>query len=251
MDKNEFLKGMEELLQIARTNDNHMSQEEILSFFQDYNLNDEAKKLLLDSFVEAGVRVDGHEAKKEESSQDAKEEDQRVVKFYEEELVSLSLPDDEGQKELLGKMIQGEDVFEEVIECMLPAVVDIAKGHQGKGVLLADMIQEGNIGLMEAVSTFEGKDEDEFFVYVRKKIEEVILDAIADQTGSDTVGKQMAMKANRLDEAATHLAKELDREATAAELAEYLDMTEEEVKSIMKVSLDAISIIESNMTPDA
>lgn len=58
----------------------------------------------------------------------------------------------------------------------------------------------------------------------------------------------MAMKANRLDEASSHLAKELGREPKAEELAEYLSMTIEEVKDIMKISLDAISVMETDIT---
>ena len=75
-----------------------------------------------------------------------------------------------------------------------------------------------------------------------------MLDAIAVQKGSDSVGEQMAIKANRLDEASTYLSKELEREPSVEELAEYLSMTEEEIKDIMKVSLDAISVINTDIS---
>jgi len=112
------------------------------------------------------------------------------------------------------------------------------------------LIQEGNIGLLEAMAAYRGNDEEGFLRHARKAIEDSILDAIALQRGSDSVSQQMALKANRLDEASTHLSKELGREPKAEELADYLSMTVEEIKDIMKISLDALSVMETDITPD-
>ena len=51
MDKNLFLKNMEEMIQIAKTNGNQIDHKELLDYFSDYELNEEAKKLLIASFV--------------------------------------------------------------------------------------------------------------------------------------------------------------------------------------------------------
>ena len=59
MDKNLFLKNMEEMIAIAKTNGNQIDHKELLDYFSDYNLNEEAKKLLIASFIEAGIRVLG------------------------------------------------------------------------------------------------------------------------------------------------------------------------------------------------
>ena len=81
----------------------------------------------------------------------------------------------------------------------------------------------------------------------KRQVEDSILDAIAMQRGSDSVGEAMAIKANRLDDASTFLSKELGREPKIEELAKYLSMTEEEVKDIMKISLDALSVMEADI----
>ena len=57
----------------------------------------------------------------------------------------------------------------------------------------------------------------------------------------------MAIQANRLDDASTFLSKELGREPKIEELAKYLSMTEEEVKEVMKISLDALSVMEADI----
>lgn len=250
MDKNAFLKAMEEMLAVAKTNGNQISKEELLTYFSDFSLNEEAQKLLFDSYVEAGIRVIGYEENTKdpiEKNNHMKEDEDAAVQFYEDELKDMEIPGEEEQKVLLQAWFEGRGDSRQVIECLLPAVVEIARNHKGKGVMFADLIQEGNIGLLEAMADYEGNDEEGFLRHTRKAIENAMLNAIALQKGSDSVGEQMAMKANRLDDASTYLSKELGREPTAEELAEYLSMTVEEIKDIMKISLDALSVMETDV----
>ncbi len=90
---------------------------------------------------------------------------------------------------------------------------------RGKGVLFGDLVQEGNIGLLEAMAIYQGKDAEGFLAHAKSAVEDSILDAIAIQRGSDSVGEAMAIKANRLDDASTFLSKELGREPKIEELA--------------------------------
>ena len=107
MDKNLFLKNMEEMIQIAKTNGNQIDHKELLDYFSDYELNEEAKKLLIASFVEAGIRVLGVDEAQIVAEEEAKEkadiseEEQGAIRFYEEELEQMDLPGEEEQKELI------------------------------------------------------------------------------------------------------------------------------------------------------
>ena len=98
MDKNLFLKNMEEMIAIAKTNGNQIDHKELLDYFSDYNLNEEAKKLLIASFIEAGIRVLGVDeaqivAEEEaEAKANVSEEEQGAIRFYEEELSQMDLP---------------------------------------------------------------------------------------------------------------------------------------------------------------
>ena len=246
MDKNLFLKNMEEMIQIAKTNGNQIDHKELLDYFSDYELNEEAKKLLIASFVEAGIRVLGVDEAQIVAEEEAKEkadiseEEQGAIRFYEEELEQMDLPGEEEQKELIHAWLVEKGDGEAVIESFLPQILEIARTHTGKGVLFGDLVQEGNIGLLEAMA--EG-----FLAHAKSAVEDSILDAIAIQRGSDSVGEAMAIKANRLDDASTFLSKELGREPKIEELAKYLSMTEEEVKEVMKISLDALSVMEADI----
>ena len=245
MDKNLFLKNMEEMIQIAKTNGNQIDHKELLDYFSDYELNEEAKKLLIASFVEAGIRVLGVDEAQIVAEEEAKE--QGAIRFYEEELEQMDLPGEEEQKELIHAWLVEKGDGEAVIESFLPQILEIARTHTGKGVLFGDLVQEGNIGLLEAMAIYQGKDAEGFLAHAKSAVEDSILDAIAIQRGSDSVGEAMAIKANRLDDASTFLSKELGREPKIEELAKYLSMTEEEVKEVMKISLDALSVMEADI----
>ena len=253
MDKNLFLKNMEEMIAIAKTNGNQIDHKELLDYFSDYDLNEEAKKLLIASFIEAGIRVLGvDEAKivaeeEAEAKADVSEEEQGAIRFYEEELSQMDLPGEEEQKELITAWLSDRGDGEAVIESFLPQILEIARNHMGKGVLFGDLVQEGNIGLLEAMAIYQGNDAQGFLAHAKSAVEDSILDAIAMQRGSDSVGEAMAIKANRLDDASTFLSKELGREPKIEELAKYLSMTEEEVKEVMKISLDALSVMEADI----
>ena len=154
---------------------------------------------------------------------------------------------EEEQKELIHAWLVEKGDGEAVIESFLPQILEIARTHTGKGVLFGDLVQEGNIGLLEAMAIYQGKDAEGFLAHAKSAVEDSILDAIAIQRGSDSVGEAMAIKANRLDDASTFLSKELGREPKIEELAKYLSMTEEEVKEVMKISLDALSVMEADI----
>ena len=171
-----------------------------------------------------------------------------MIRFYEEELAELGGSDPEKVREFIVRMADGEDVQNELIESMLADVALAAKNYTGHGVLLGDLIQEGNMGLIEAVFELGDKEPEEAEIFLREAAESAMKKAVSEQMNTDSVGEQMARKANRLDEAARFLAEDLGREATAGELADHLKMTEEEVKEIMKMSLDAISVVETDIT---
>ena len=166
MDKKDFLKALEEMLSIAKTNGNQITKEELLDYFSDIPMNEEAKKLLFDTYEEAGIRIIGYEkektGEKKEEREAEEQKESEVLAFYEKEVEGLDLPDEDSQKQLLKEWLEGQGSQEQIIECLLPAVMEIARRHKGEGVLYADLIQEGNIGLLEAVGTYEGKDEEEF-----------------------------------------------------------------------------------------
>lgn len=248
MEKDLFLKGMQELLEVAKAGGDQIRKEDILSYFGDLQITDEIETMLCDYFVEAGVRVEGYDRVPKKETQNEEETDPGVIRFYEEELEELGGSDPDKVRDFVSRLANGENVQNELIESMLYDVALAAKKYTGHGVLLGDLVQEGNMGLMEAVYQLEAADPAKAVEFIMESAEAAMKSAVAEQQDMVSIGEQMAKKANRLDEAARFLAKDLGREATAKELADHLSMSEEEVKKIMKMSLDAISVVETDIT---
>ena len=113
----------------------------------------------------------------------------------------------------------------------------------GQGVKRGDLIQEGNLGLIEAIMNYDHKtDFDEFIV---KFIENAMKDAIDEELGMNRIAEHAADRANAISDATTELAQKLGREATIEELCEYMSLSEDEIRDVMKMSLDAMTINES------
>ena len=102
----------------------------------------------------------------------------------------MDLPGEEEQKELIHAWLVEKGDGEAVIESFLPQILEIARTHTGKGVLFGDLVQEGNIGLLEAMAIYQGKDAEGFLAHAKSAVEDSILDAIAMQRGSDSVEKR-------------------------------------------------------------
>ena len=101
----------------------------------DKKMNEEAKKLLIASFIEAGIRVLGVDeaqivAEEEaEAKANVSEEEQGAIRFYEEELSQMDLPGEEEQKELITSWLADKEDGEAVIESFLPQILEIARNH--------------------------------------------------------------------------------------------------------------------------
>lgn len=136
-----------------------------------------------------------------------------------------------------------QNLTSRLTESNLKLVPDIAKTFKNKGVTFGDLLQEGNLGLLEGIMTYQGNaDLTEFHGHLIHSIKNAMNDAILEQNTSSRIGSHVADRANELDRASINLSKELDRTPTLEELAKYLSLTEDEVERIMKMSLDALTI---------
>lgn len=181
-----------------------------------------------------------------DSTKEEQEERELAISFYMEELSDMVELTKEEEASLLDQVLKGEETAKQrLIEGNLKYVIQICAGYIGKGIPLGDLIQEGNIALLLAVAEFKGTTQEEFRIHLEAYIREKMEELLHMEEQKENVGQRMVERANMLSEVSKALADELGREPSAEELARRLSMTEDEIRDIMKMSLDALSVMTS------
>ena len=165
------------------------------------------------------------------------------VKLYLKEIGRVPLLDAEREAELARRMSEGdESAKKELVEANLRLVVSIAKRYVGKGLFFLDLIQEGNLGLMKAVSKYDYTKGFKFSTYATWWIRQAITRAIADQARTIRIPVHMVETIHKVTKKSREMLQEKGREVTDAEVAKEVNMTPDRVRDIMRIAQDPISL---------
>ncbi len=148
----------------------------------------------------------------------------------------------EYKKEVETLMYKGELAKNKLVEANLRLVVSIAKRYVGRGMQFLDLIQEGNMGLIKAVSKFDHTKGFKFSTYATWWIRQAITRAIADQARTIRIPVHMVETINKLVRTQRQLIQELKREPLPEEVAERMDISVDKVQIIQKVAQEPISL---------
>jgi RNA polymerase primary sigma factor len=149
-------------------------------------------------------------------------------------------------KEINRQMTNGEAkarrAKRDMIEANLRLVISIAKKYTNRGLQFLDLIQEGNIGLMKAVDKFEYRRGYKFSTYATWWIRQAITRSIADQARTIRIPVHMIETINKMNRISRQILQETGFEPDAATLAIKMEMTEDKIHKILKISKEPISM---------
>lgn len=169
-------------------------------------------------------------------------ESQSLEKYL-QEIGKVDLLTPEEEVDLAQKIKQGDqDALERLTKANLRFVVSVAKQYQNQGLSLSDLINEGNLGLIKAAQRFDETRGFKFISYAVWWIRQSILQALAEQSRIVRLPLNKVGSLNKINKAFSQLEQEFEREPSASELAEVLEIDAVEVETTLGVAARHVSV---------
>ena len=166
-----------------------------------------------------------------------------TLKRYLQEISRIPGIDADAEKVLGARARQGDrDAMKALVEANLRFVVSFAKRYRGCGLSFLDLINEGNIGLMEAARRFDPEKDVRFLTYAVWWVRQAIVHAISEQGGAVRLPQKQANLVHRLGKAIRALTPVVQRAPTMDEIAAEMGTTVADVARLMQVAGDQISL---------
>lgn len=238
IDELQFRKKLGELLERAESQNKRLTNEEIKEFFKQDGLSEEQLLLVYDFLMAQKIVVAGyyktdnvHEGKDEKFSA----EEQQYLEEYTEDLKAMKPASPEEKDALLKKAIEGDALAKSrLIEIYLSKVLEIARGLHEDGIYLGDMVQEGNVSLILALETLTDVETADSIIC--QEIRQGILAMMEEQKELKRRDKKLENQINDLDDTLHRMADEKGRGITMSELAEHMQISEDEILDIIKLA---------------
>lgn len=237
-----FAQTLEKVKNLAKEQGNCISEEQVKQEFEALELSNDQLQLVFDYLVKhkiginQPVNIDDY----------LTDEERNYLQDYLDELTQLPTVS-EGEKEAitLSAMAGDADAQGRLAELYLPDVVEIAKLYTGQGVLLEDLIGEGNVAVAVGVSMLGClENAAEAQGMLGKMIMDAMENFIAENVSNEKVDQRVVDKVNKVLEAAKELSEDFRRKVTIAELAAEMNLTEAAVREAVKLTGNNIEYIE-------
>ncbi len=180
---------------------------------------------------------------KKETSPKKSEGAHEPLSQYMSEISKLKPLSRQEEAELSERIKQGDTfAMHELVRRNLKYVVTVANKYRGCGLSLQDLIEEGNIGLIQAAKRFDGERKVKFITYAVWWIRQAIMHSLAEQSGTVKLPVKQAGKLYKIEREFQKLTSDLEREPTTSEVAEDLGYSVEEIEAILRAYRSHLSL---------
>lgn len=250
-----FNEALTSLVEFASANGNVITTEDVKVHFNNIIEDDSQYQFIYEYLATNKITISDYNVKAMIADSVAKdtlesEEELSFIKMYLSELDAIPPVSSEELSALLVKHVDGDTtVTNRLIESQLSLVATLAENYRGKGVTIGDLIQEGNMALMMAISEYKDLNID-FTQHITVAINKALDSVVNIEISSDRVGDRLAKKLNQLDDVTRDLNEKLGRVPSVEEIAEAMNIDKEEAEMLLKTSLDTLSVNEDTGIED-
>jgi RNA polymerase primary sigma factor len=178
-----------------------------------------------------------------QTQKDARSSDDNILSIYLKEINKVPLLTREEEKDYARRAAKGEILAKnKLIQGNLRFVVNVAKKYQNQGLPLADLISEGNIGLMNAIERFDVSKGYHFISYAVWWIRQAILKAICEKSRMIRLPLNRANELVQIEKIRKELQSVSRGDPEIQEIAKALDMNEDHVADLINISRDMVSL---------
>ncbi len=236
-EQTRFKTALAALSACAEQQNRRLNQEQVREFLHDMELTEEQLQLVYGYLASKRIRVEGVELKAMEE-EPYTEEEQEFLRQYRKELKLVRRQKEEALSELGERASDGDGEAKRLLtEHYMNRVLEIAGEYAHGSMLIQDLVQEGNLGLMIGLDTLGLKAEGMALeAYLENEIHSAIRAALDEQDGEKDTGEQISEKLNRLADSIT-------------ELTEELDMPLEEIEDLLRIAGENIETADGQEQP--
>ncbi|MCC8162433.1 MAG: hypothetical protein LIO86_04510 [Lachnospiraceae bacterium] len=236
-EQNKFRTALAALSAYAEQKDRKLTKEDVRNYLKDMELDEEQLRLVYAYLASKRIQVEGAELPKAEA-QPYTEEEEAFLRQYRKDMKAVRHVTEEELTGLFTRAAGGDAAAQHLLaEHYMDRVLVIAEDYAHRGLLIQDLIQEGNLGLLlglgmlPAAPEVSGCEE-----YLEHEIHRAMRAALDVQEGNRSLGEEVVEKLNKLADSITELNEDLGRQVTPDELSFYLDMPLEEIERLLKIA---------------
>lgn len=237
-DEQKFAKILEDIKYVAKNQGNVISESDVYEAFEELDLSKEQFQMVFEYLKNHNIGIN----EPVDTDERLSDEERNILEEYSEEIHNIaSISEDEKRAYTMAAMAGDNEAKEKLLTAYLPQVVEIAKLYSSQGVLVEDLIGEGNLALAEGMTMLGAMEEpDEVEGMLIKLVMDAMESIIKDTLDETEIDEKIANKVNEVADEAARLAKEYGRKVTVKELMD-------ESKFSKKKTIDAIKLSAKNI----